>query len=151
MKPKIIIKSSLAQYFYKLPQFKATAETNGKGLWSSRVKSIKHNRADINFYRDYSEPDVASEFESGKPARINSAELRVYFTKKDWETSKHGLIYSDKAWIKDLRSHLVKMGYSTRSAKSVDYSEQGMQGTDYVSLDVSKQFLKETATLLFGK
>lgn len=60
------------------------------------------------------------------------------------DTTQHGIIYTDKNWIKDLKSYLTSLGYSNKAVKEVDYSEAGMQRTNYVSLDVGKVFLKET-------
>jgi len=109
-------------YIFKFPSFKAAAATYGNGLWSDRQKTIKHNRADINFFNDNS---LVKEFESGKFKALNFAELRVYFTKKDWDTNQHGIIYTDKNWIKDIKSHFKHLGYSAKSIKEIEYSEAG--------------------------
>jgi len=50
-----------------------------------------------------------------------------------------GLIYTDKQFIKDLREFLDAHGLP---GKDVCYSEQGMQGDDYVSLDAGTEFYK---------
>lgn len=129
-------------YIFKFPKFRAVGTTYGNGLWSNRQKTIRHNRADISIYNGNNE---ASEFHSGRFKNLQYAELRVYFTKKDWDTNNHGIIYTDRNWIKDLRSHFKNMGYSSKAIKEVDYTEAGMQGQNYVSLDVGKSFLKETS------
>ena len=64
-------------------------------------------------------------------------ELRVYFNTKTWDISKHGLIYTDSQFLRDLIRFLAAHGL----ALDVDYSEQGMQGDDYVSLDVEGKFI----------
>ncbi len=128
-------------YYFKFPSFKALATTHGNGFWSNRQKTIKHNRAYIHFSNEES---LIKEFELGKLKSLNFAELRIYFTKKDWDINQHGIIYTDKNWIKDIRAYLIRLGYSNKAVKEVDYSESGMQGANYVSLDVGQAFLKET-------
>jgi hypothetical protein len=69
-------------------------------------------------------------------------ELRVYFDTMVWITDKFGLIYTDPQWLKELRNLLRQLEFSVAAAKDVSYSEQGMQGDDYVSLDVGAKFIK---------
>jgi len=133
------------RYIFKFPKFKAVSRTYGNGLWSDRERLIRHNRADIVLYDELH----LSEFESCKFKYLSFAEMRVYFTKKDWQVEEHGLIYTDRNWIKDFRKELKNMGYSEKAIKKVDYSEAGMQGDNYVSLDVEKCFLKETSKIFY--
>lgn len=135
----------MLEYLFRLPNFKLVASTYGNGFWSKESRKITHSRADISFYQMDDQIDFASDFVSGKLKYLKFAELRVYFPKKNWDVNKHGLIYTDRNWIKDLRSGLVKLGFSSSSVKSIDYSEQGMQGDNYVSVDVDKKFLKEAS------
>lgn len=128
-------------YIFKFPKFRAVATTYGNGLWSNRQKTIHHNRAELSIYNGNNEIE---EFYSGN-VKNTHAEFRVYFTKKDWNTNEHGIIYTDRNWIKDFRSQLKVMGYSSKALREVDYSEAGMQGANYVSLDVGRNFLKETS------
>jgi hypothetical protein len=48
------------------------------------------------------------------------------------------LIYTDSLFLASLKRILAEQGFD---ASDVTYSEQGMQGTDYVSLDVGPKFL----------
>ena len=100
----------------------------GNGLWSDELRRVKLLEASVRF---------------ADPEDQGGGELRVKFDTKTWNPDKHGLIYTDRNWIKDLRKILVKKGFSEKAAKDVDYSEQGMQGDNYVSCDVGKKFLKE--------
>mgnify|MGYP003350631055 CR=1 FL=1 len=102
-------------------------ETDGKGLWSSGKKPVRVRELQIK-YRDYEE---------------NFGELIALFDKRCWNPDKHGLIYTDVLWIKEFRQQLVKLGFSKKAAKDVSYSEQGMQGDNYVSLDAGTAFMKE--------
>lgn len=65
-------------------------------------------------------------------------ELRVYFDTDSWDVNQHGLIYTDKTFLKELSKLLTSMGLAGRD---VTYSEQGMQGDDYVSCDVGEDFI----------
>lgn len=79
------------------------------------------------------------------------AELQANFNKKDWDVDKHGLIYTDKLWIEQFKKHLLNMGFSAAAVRAVDYSEQGMQGDNYVSMDIGDAFIREFAVLFcFG-
>ena len=66
-------------------------------------------------------------------------ELRVYFDSADWDVETDGLIYNDTGFEQHLLQFLAnnKINYH-----SVSYSEQGLQGDDYVSFDVERSFIK---------
>jgi len=123
-----------------LPNFKTILNTYGNGLWSREEHKITHSKAVINFYSDNSDL-----------SKLEYAELRVFFPKKNWDIEKHGLIYTDRAWLRELKAYLRGVGFSKKAANSVDYSEQGMQGDNYVSLDIGKPFLKEAVLRLKKK
>ena len=101
--------------------------TDGNGLWSREKKEVKIHRIDINYRDDENQ----------------FAELIACFNQRTWSLSKHGLIYTDKLWIREFRKELQNLGFSEKATRDVDYSEQGMQGDNFVSLDVGKSFLKE--------
>jgi hypothetical protein len=52
------------------------------------------------------------------------------------------LIYTDRTFERELREFLDSQGLV---GKDVSYSEQGMQGDDYVSCDIGKPFLDSWA------
>ena len=97
-------------------------ETSGDGYWSDVAKEVDIEDMRVAYVND--EQDFG--------------ELRVYFATEDWDVNKHGLIYTDKLFITQLRSFLNSQQLA---GVDVDYSEQGMQGDNYVSLDVGKAFL----------
>ena len=99
----------------------ATLHTDGLGLWTRQVKDVRIVRLEVPYI---TESEVFGE-------------LRVYFNTSDWDVNKDGLIYTDKKFITELQSYLGSVGLTT----FVDYSEQGMQGNDYVSCDVGPSFL----------
>lgn len=70
--------------------------------------------------------------------------VNVFFDTSVWTTDERGLIYTDEGWITDFKKLLAERYEFTEDAlSSVAYSEQGMQGPDYVNLDVGPRFLRE--------
>lgn len=105
---------------------KVIFNTYGNGLWSDVAKSVQIVDMQLGY--------VADELDFG--------ELRVYFNTDSWDVSKDGLIYTDKQFKRELREFLDAHGLP---GADVEYSEQGMQGDDYVSCDIGKKFLKAWA------
>lgn len=106
--------------------------TNGSGLWSRIAKSVVVTGLDcvISKMDDEDEPKLYGE-------------LCVRFDTASWNTNEHGLIYTDKQFLKGLHNFLKTQGFTAEAAEDVSYSEQGMQGDEYVSLDVSSKFCEE--------
>lgn len=100
----------------------AVLHTDGSGYWSRAERSVHVTALSVPYIND--EQDFG--------------ELRVYFDTKTWITRDHGLIYTDAQFKRELRSFLETQGLD---ASDVSYSEQGMQGDNYVSLDVGGQFI----------
>ena len=101
---------------------KVKFSTNGKGYWSRAQKSVEIVNMRVPYIND--EGDFG--------------ELRVYFDTASWDVSKDGLIYTDSGFLTDLRNFLALQGLNNLD---VEYSEQGMQGDNYVSLDVGADFI----------
>ncbi len=107
---------------------KVILHTDGlRGLWSDVAKAITITDMQLGY--------VADELDFG--------ELRVYFDTATWDVNTDGLIYTDRLFIKELREFLNAHGLP---GADVDYSEQGMQGDDYVSCDIGKKFLRAWAS-----
>ena len=121
--------------FIEMPKH-SFAATCGDGFWSGEQRQVRIKRLEIG-YLVYTPADRRTYF----------GELRAYFNKSDWNVDKHGLIYTDRAWLEDFRSLLQNIGFSEAAAKDVDYSEQGMQGDFYVSLDIGGKFATEFALI----
>jgi hypothetical protein len=103
-------------------KFRPILHTNGTGYWSNKAKAVQVTKIEVT---NYDNDDFG--------------ELRVFFTKKTWNPEKDGLIYTDALFEKELLAALKKEGFKV---SGVGYSEQGMQGPDYVSLDCGSVFLK---------
>ena len=92
-------------------------DTTGDGLWSNKKTSVKC---------------IGYEVHGKQSARFG--ELRIYFDTTTWDVDEYGLIYTDTGFLAGVRDAFVH-------GDDIDYSEQGMQGDDFVSFDVGTEFL----------
>lgn len=120
-----------------LPKFKAECHTDGKGFWSKVKKKVRLNKAEVFFY----EEDFIKFLLRDNDAH---AHLKVYFPRTSWDYDKHGLIYTDRLFVRELRTAFKNYGLTFKPSE-LDYTEQGMQGDDYVSLYVYGKFLTSLA------
>lgn len=118
--------------------FKYTLNTNGVGYWTDVAKAVDvtHIECQVNSYENEDVEISASDSHIW-------GELRIYFDTATWNVEDNGLIYTDKGFIDELRGYLELNGLND---KDVGYSEQGMQGSDYVSLDVGNVFIDSIVT-----
>ena len=100
----------------------ATLNTSGGGYWSNTKAAVEITALQLSYTND----------------ELDFGELRVRFNAATWDTSKLGLIYTDKLFMTELKELLTSLGFD---ASDVDYSEQGMQGDTYVSCDVGELFI----------
>ena len=99
---------------------KVVFNTSGGGYWSNVRKAVEITDMRLAYVND--EKDFG--------------ELRVYFNTATWDVNTDGLIYTDKQFAQELNAFLLAQGLA-----KADYSEQGMQGDNYVSLDVEGDFI----------
>lgn len=109
-------------------KFERTLNTAGDGYWSDVIKSVKTTKLTVPYIDD----------------EESFGELRVYFNTKTWNCDEDGLIYTDSLFLTELRKELAALDLA---ADDVDYSEQGMQEHNYVSLDVGEAFIKSWVLL----
>jgi hypothetical protein len=104
--------------------YKVTAilNTNGMGYWSRKKAAVAITALQLAYIND----------------ELDFGELRVYFNTKNWDVNTDGLIYTDKQFMTELKELLVQKGFDT---SDLSYSEQGMQGDNYVSCDVGQCFI----------
>jgi hypothetical protein len=100
----------------------ATLHTAGDGYWSRKQTAVEVTRLALAYTSD----------------ELDFGELRVYFNTNTWDVNKDGLIYTDSLFEAELCDLLAQLGFD---ASDVGYSEQGMQGDDYVSCDVGECFI----------
>jgi hypothetical protein len=104
---------------------------DGRGLWSATEKFVTVNRVRVAYLDDDGD----------------FGELRAYFDPAEWDTDKDGLIYTDRAWMSSFLSCIATLGFSVQALADIDYSEAGMQGDNYVSMDVGGDFIRECEAL----
>ena len=107
-----------------------TLNTDGKGLWSRQSKPVTVTGIDCIITKMEDEDRLFGE-------------LMVRFDTVSWDTDKDGLIYTDDLFLQELHTFLKSQGFTVEASDDVSYSEQGMQGDEYVSLDVSSEFCEE--------
>ena len=81
---------------------------------------------------------------AGQPREF--ASLKVYFS--DWDVSKFGKIFNDPRFMKEFHRILIMLGFSQKVARSVEYSDKGMQGRNYVDMIVNRAFMDEWEDLV---
>lgn len=100
--------------------------TDGNGLWSQKAAAVRITDMQLSAYDN------------------QFGELRVYFNTNDWRVDQDGLIYTDRTFKCELRTLCARLGLC---GTDVDYSEQGMQGDNYVSCDVGEKFIASWVAL----
>ena len=99
---------------------KVILNTCGDGYWSNVAKAVTVVDMQLGYVSD----------------ELDFGELRVYFDTASWNVNKDGLIYTDRQFERELTQFLAEHGLP-----AAEYSEQGMQGNNYVSLDIDSKFL----------
>lgn len=107
----------------------AKFNTAGTGLWSIERKTVSMIAVKLN-YLDQEDSEWFGE-------------IQVLIDPATWNCSEDGLIYTDPQFIFELRDFLYRIGFSKEAVADVTYSEQGMQGDDFVSFDAGDIFLRE--------
>ena len=117
----------------RLPQ-PIVATTSGRGLWSTEKRKTVISRVVVHVSRD-----------------VYDGEMCVFvsapFAKRYWDTSKHGLIYTDSKWLKEFANGVVT-AMPDIFAKNIDYTEQGMQGSSHVSMSMNIRGAKKIDMLM---
>ena len=99
-----------------------TFNTDGTGYWSNVTKGVRI----VDMRLGWVDEDEKQ-----------YGELCVYFNTQDWNVDVDGLIYTDGQFKREMNAFLAQHGLP-----AVDYSEQGMQGEEFVSCDVGAKFLR---------
>ena len=98
--------------------------TSGGGYWSNTQTRVRVTDLRLDLLDDDDDEPFG--------------ELRVYFDTATWDVKSQGLIYTDPGFFAELKQYFESQGIDITD---LSYSEQGMQGTDYVSLDVGHYFI----------
>jgi hypothetical protein len=105
---------------------KVRFNTAGDGYWSNVAKTVEITDMRLGYVSD----------------ELDFGELRVYFNTDTWNVNTDGLIYTDSLFKQELMLFIKQQGLVV----DLCYSEQGMQGDNYVSLDVGADFLASWKT-----
>ena len=97
--------------------------TCGDGYWSNVAKEVFVERIAMFIST-----------ENTGDEEYCDGDLQAYFTEETWNDS-YGLIYTDSEFLACVHTALIAAGISIEAAEDVCYSEQGMQGDNYVSMD----------------
>jgi hypothetical protein len=103
--------------------------TGGEGLWSTAAGTLRVTKLEVH----------GMEHENDGGAYL-AGELRVHFDTKTWNTAEQGLVYTDPVFLKNLKQYLSDL--VPPESQDIGYSEMGMQGRDFVSLDVGPKFIE---------
>jgi hypothetical protein len=99
--------------------------TGGDGLWSNVKKNVRIMHVKIH--------TMLHEYKCGL--------MNVYFDTKLWNTEADGLVYTDDTWLNAFRTALHdRHDIPLDIVKTIGYSEQGMQGWNYISLEFGERF-----------
>lgn len=114
------------------------ATTSGDGFWSNEKRRV------------FVSLEVAGGEITG-PGRYGGrhhGQLHANFLKRDWDTQRLGLIYTDHGFLGDVKDALKKAGM--KNYGDLEYSEQGMQGgvgfhmyEDFVDFDIGDALARE--------
>jgi len=111
------------------PKTPMLCRTKGDGYWSGSIRTVTTTKIEM----EVGEASV-NLWSFGVHLPVY---FRAFFPKRSWETDKDGLIYTDSLWIKNFREQFKSRFRSLAwMADEIDYTEQGMQGGNYVSLVV---------------
>jgi hypothetical protein len=99
----------------------------GDGYWSSFQGLVRVTQIELAYTNDEG----------------NFGELRAFFDAGTWDVDQQGLIYTDSQWIEEFRAMSKSLGFSPKAVEDISYSEQGMQGDNFVSMDVGQDFMQE--------
>ena len=102
--------------------------TCGDGYWSNVAKEVFVT--DVGMY-----VSTKNEADEGDEAEYYDGDMYVLYDEATWDNSVDGLIYTDSAFLEQVRTALIAGGVSIEAATAVSYSEQGMQDDGRVSLD----------------
>ena len=69
-------------------------------------------------------------------------EAKFYFDPATWDIDRYGLIYTDRTFMSELQNRLTaNKGF--KHAQGIDYSECGMQGDNFIHMDVSNKLFTD--------
>lgn len=98
--------------------------TDGNGRWSTTRAAVQIIAVQII--------ETPAEPQYGWGASVRIA---AFFNGEHWNTNEDGLIYTDDRALTELRAVLAD--HVDHDLSKMDYTEQGMQGGNYISLELT--------------
>lgn len=117
------ITNTTAEGFLFSIDVNTTFNTAGNGLWSNAVKDVFVTS--ISMY-------ISTEKDGDW---FCDGDLAVNYTEATWDNNVDGLIYTDKAFLAQVKAFLINAGFDNEAVNAITYSEQGMQDDERVSCD----------------
>jgi hypothetical protein len=118
-----------------MKQLTFTGTTNGNSLWS-REKN-KEVTGDMTF--------TLLEYDG----ETYGGNARFHFNKEEWDINSLGLIYTDEGFLDSVYTALNDAGFKN-TLDHIGYSEQGMQGDDYIDFDATIELVEEAKQLNYA-
>lgn len=113
-------------YLRSQSDFACVTISGGDGYWNRIRGAIVRVESLIYIRRIGQTGDIAK-----------YGELCAVFNTEDWAIARAGLLYTDRLWMECFKQALAEYAkFTPEELNLIDYSEQGMQGIDYVSMDV---------------
>ena len=103
-----------------------TFTTEGDGLWSSISKAVFVESISMFISTENNEGD------------FYDGDLAINYTNATWDNDVDGLIYTDRAFIAQVKAFLINAGFDNEAVNAISYSEQGMQDDERVSCDANE-------------
>ena len=100
-----------------------TFTTCGDGYWSNVVKEVFVTSIAM-YIGTVQEDDY-----------FGDGDLAVNYTEATWDNNVDGLIYTDSAFLEQVKDFLINAGFDASAVEEISYSEQGMQDDERVSCD----------------
>jgi hypothetical protein len=111
-----------------LPKTPIICNTDGRGYWSCEARAVRVNKVVVSIHR--------AEVDLYKYHPVLYVNVDAYFPKSSWDTNEHGLIYTDRLWLKEFNKAMKGIN-RLLFGSGIYYTEQGMQERDYVSMSMS--------------
>lgn len=90
---------------------------------------------------------ISVDYDENEP---NEALVNVYFDKKTWDVEKDGYVYSDMGFLKELKASLIGQGLPKDATEKLTYTEAGMQGDNWISLEFGRGTSASAAKQFIG-
>ena len=103
-----------------------TFTTAGDGLWSNIVKDVFVESISMFISTENNEGD------------FYDGDLAINYTNATWDNDVDGLIYTDSAFLQQVKAFLINEGFDNDIVNAISYSEQGMQDDERVSCDANE-------------